>query len=174
MVYFDFLKAFDQADHAILAVKIAELSMPYLLFETTISFITNSTYVLKVDGISRENVFTATSSVPQGSHCGPLLYLLMCRDIVKCIDNTGVRMLQYADETKFFKILNNEHDRQSMQKAIENFSKWSATNKLKLNCAKTFHVTFSRKIHAKFHLTILPGNGKNLKANGNHGPGHII
>lgn len=61
-------------------------------------------------GISMQSVmpkifdsFTATSSVPQGSHCRPLLYLFMCRDIGGCVNGPGAKLLLYADDTKFCK-----------------------------------------------------------------------
>lgn len=76
VVYFDFTKAFDQVDHYILATTIAKIV-------TIMIFITNrSYYILKCEGNVFNLEFTAKSSVPQESHCGPLLFLLMCTDIV--------------------------------------------------------------------------------------------
>lgn len=90
VVYFDFTKAFHQVDHQLLVIKLASLSMPYLLFKTVLSFITNRTYVLKVDGITHQNQIIATSSAPQRSHCGPSLYTIMSSDIIDCVKDTGV------------------------------------------------------------------------------------
>lgn len=45
VVYFDYSKAFDQIDHRILATKLAEISMPFLLYKATMNFITYRTYI---------------------------------------------------------------------------------------------------------------------------------
>lgn len=87
---------------------------------TILSFICQRTYVLKVDGNVTKFGFMSTSGVPQGSHCGPLLYLLMCRDLVLCVLDTGAFILLYADDTKIFRIINSDDDMQLMQKAIDN------------------------------------------------------
>lgn len=122
VVYFDFSKTFDHVDHRLLTRKLAKLLMPYLLFKTVMNFIMNRTYAIKVDGKAQKEVFTASSSIPQGSHCGPLLYIVMCLDIIDCAKNTVVNLLQYADDTKFYKKCNHDNDRNSLQIAIDNLS----------------------------------------------------
>lgn len=122
-----------------LAVKLAKIAMPYNLFKTIKSFVSNRTYIVKADGIPTYHNFKTHSAVPQRSHCGPLLFILYCHDIVKCMDQTGVLMLQYADDTKF-KIIENAHDSDQMQQAIDNLSAWSNINRLQLNSAKTCHI----------------------------------
>lgn len=115
VVYFDFSKAFDRVDHHLLACKLAKLSMPFILFKTIVNFITNRKYYIIVDGQIQKEFFIALSSVPHGSHCGPLLYLIFCFDIVECVADTGVKLLQYADDTKFKKIVNNVTDRNNLR-----------------------------------------------------------
>lgn len=153
VVYFDYSKAFDQVDHRTLATKLARLSMPYLLFKSTMNFITYRKYILKVEGTVRTNSFTASSGVPQGSHCGPILYVIMCKD---CIDHTmgnNVLILVYADDTKIYKIVNTPIDAQNMQQAINRLSSWSKENRLSLNATKTKHVTYTRRKTLKFTTT---------------------
>lgn len=77
VLYFDFSKAFDRVDHAILAEKITKLAMPYSLYSTVMNFISHRIYQIKADGTIYSEKFIAPSSVPQGTHCGPLLYLLL-------------------------------------------------------------------------------------------------
>lgn len=147
IIYFDFSKAFDQVDHGILASKLAEISMPFLLLKTVVNFISDRSYTLKINGIVYQNTFTTPSSpsVPQGPHCGPLPFFIMCRDIVNCVANTNVKLLSYADDTKFFKIVNNNINRKNLQLSIDKMASWSQTNKLNLNGLKTYHVSFSQK-----------------------------
>lgn len=103
-VYFDFSKAFDQVDHEILAIKLAKLPLPNSLFVTTMNFITNRNYILRSDGQEYQHPINATSGVPQGSHCGLLLYLIMSSDVVDCGRGLEVNLSQYADGTKFFAV----------------------------------------------------------------------
>lgn len=147
IIYFDFSKAFDQVDHYLLAIKLSKISMPYLLFLTIMNFITNRSYILKCEGITYNFEFTTKSSVPQGSHCGPLLFLIMCKNIVECIHNLDVKFLQYADDTKFFKVVNNEHDMHELQRAVDNLVSSSTKNNFKHNHLKTKHVTYYHKNH---------------------------
>lgn len=146
VVYFDFSKAFDRVDHRILAKKLAALSIPYMPFKTIISFITNRKYILKVDGQAyQQHQFSTKSSVPQGSHCGPLLFLIMCHDINICIKNTMVNALQLADDTKFFHIVNTVADRDVLQNTIDNLVQWTINNKIDLNSSKTYFMSFANR-----------------------------
>lgn len=151
VVYFDFSKAFDQVDHFILATRLAKLSMPYSFFKVIISFITGRSYQLKANGVVYSDTFSTKSSVPQGSHCGPLLFLLLSADIVECVRNTGVNVLQYADDTKFYRIVNSEDDRMKMQVAIDNLKRWAELNRLQLNGTKTVHVSFVTRVSNNFN-----------------------
>lgn len=86
------------------------------------SFVIGQKYILKVDGVSHENSFFTKSSVPQGYHCGPLLYLFMSRDIVQCMVDTSAFTLMYADDTKLFRIGNNINDQHQLQLAVDNLA----------------------------------------------------
>lgn len=135
-------KAFDMVDHAILAAKLAKISTPFLLYLSIMSFVINRTYQLKCNAIAYVFNFKTESAVPQGSHCGPLLFIIMTRDIVTCLENTGVKMLLYADDMKIFNIVNCDVARMEMQQVIDKLTSWSNSNKLKLNLEKTKHITF--------------------------------
>lgn len=111
VIYFDYSKAFDMVDHSILATKLAKTSTPFLLYLTIMNFVINRTYQLKCNGIAHDYKFKIESSVPQDSHCGPLLFIIMTADIIKCIENTNVKMLLYADDLKIYNIVNNETSR---------------------------------------------------------------
>lgn len=100
---------------------------------TTPNFVTNRTYMQKTDGTTHNNLIVATSSVPQGSQCGPL------------------RILQYADDTKFFAVVNNSNEMKNMQKTINKLSLWSNQNRLGLNQAKTYHISSSKRKDKTFN-----------------------
>lgn len=97
VIYFDLSKAFDVINRQILAQKLARLSMPFTLFYATMNFVIGRSNQLKVDGKPMEHTFDIHSSVPQGSHCGPLLLL---------------------STTKFFAIVNNIEQQIELQKSI--------------------------------------------------------
>lgn len=144
VVYFDYSMAFDHVDHALLAAKLASISMR-TLYRAIITFICHRVYTLKMDGQVSAQTFMSTSGVPQDSHCGPLLYLIMCRDMVLCIANTGALILMYADDTKIYRIVNTVEDMEQLQMAIDNLAEWSQRNKLQLNASKTYHVSYSKR-----------------------------
>lgn len=100
-IYFDLSKAFDRVDHFLMAKKIAELDAPLTFLRTLIAFITNRSSIIKIDGRTHNISFTTKSSVPQGSCCGPVLFLIYCFDIPLCVNNTNVLLLSFADDTKF-------------------------------------------------------------------------
>lgn len=112
---------------------------------------------LKTDGAVHKETFKIQSSVPQGTHCGPLLFVLMCRDIVDHIQGTGILPLLYADDTKFLRIVNNEEEKRTMQTAIDGLEKWSTINRLKLNPAKTKHVRFTKAKEDEFRTSYFIG-----------------
>lgn len=139
-VYFDFSKAFDRIDHFILSKKLANLSLPFQLFNFILNFTVNRTYILKINSIPSLLFFLALSGVPQGSHLGPLLYLLYCNDIPAFIK--GVKILMYADDTKLYSQVKNMQDQITMQIAIDALASWASQNKLTLNPAKTVKLSY--------------------------------
>lgn len=144
-IYFDFSKAFDRIDHGLLAAKLALTSTPYVIFRLVMNFIIARTYKLKVDGVITNEEFQTFSSVPQGSHIGPLLFNLFVMDMVKEVLNKGVDIhLQYADDTKMLKEIASNQDQITLQSAIEALVEWSKRNRLDLNDDKCYHITFSR------------------------------
>lgn len=89
--------------------------MPFNLYKVIIKFVINRRYVLKIDGIITDHTIEPKSSVPQGSHSGPPLFMIYINDF-KFIN--GVFHLRYADDTKIYKEINNNEDRQLVQQQI--------------------------------------------------------
>lgn len=86
IVFFDFSKAFDKLDYIILTQKLFNIGMSEQLIKLIINFITGRSYILKMDGQITEERIKPKSGVPQGSHIGPLLYLIYCNDIQQYIN----------------------------------------------------------------------------------------
>lgn len=108
------------------------------------NFIINRVYQFKCNSITHNYRFTVNSSLPQGSHCGPLLFIIMTLDIIECLHDTKDRMLLYADDTKIYSIVNSDESRIELQLVIDSLTKWSETNRLSLNYDKTIHITYCK------------------------------
>lgn len=82
--------------------------MPWSFFAIIMSFVTERRYFIQDNNLPQHLIgnelicINSNSGVPQGSHIGPLLFLLYARDITDSISGTGVQILQYADDIKIF------------------------------------------------------------------------
>lgn len=139
VVYFDFSKAFDQVRHDLLAVKLCKLSIPYNFFRIVMKFMIGREYFLKMGGIPSNISIMPESSVPQGSHFGPICFLLFTNDLN--LDN----QLCYADDKKIYRVIRNMDDRDALQRDIDNVAKWSRDHQLNLNVSKTYHMSYGKK-----------------------------
>ena len=62
------------------------------------------------------------SGVPQGSVLGPILFLIYINDLE---DDISSKVLKFADDTKVFKKVTNDTDKQSLQDNLDKLVKWS-------------------------------------------------
>lgn len=87
-----------------------------------LQFTTNRQYILQMDNITIKNLnFNTTAGIPQGSHIGPLIYLLYCNDLPSYIQNSNT--LLYADDTKIYIRIKSDTDRLDLQTDINNMAK---------------------------------------------------
>ena len=105
------------------------------------SYLSNRQHTVKIDGIT-SNAFTTTSGIPQGSHLGPLLFILFINDISDVI--TSAEFLIYAGDLKLFHHIDSNYDRYLLQIDLDNVVEWSNCNRLYLNNNKSKIITFSR------------------------------
>lgn len=110
------------------------------------NFVTERRYILKVDGVVTGFEITPKSSVPQGSHMGPILYILFT-------NNLGLEELCFADDTKLSQLIRTINDRNELQSKIDRIERWSSENGLTLNPSKTYLVSYGkRKVHSIYFL----------------------
>ena len=78
--------------------------------------------------------FSFASGVSQGSHLGPLLFLMFIWDIPNCIKNA--RCLMYANDIKLFFPIKNILDTSVLQRVLNELCLWCRNNHLHLNISK--------------------------------------
>ena len=73
------------------------------------------------------------SGVPQGSVLGPLLFLIYINDLD---DNITSNVLKFADDTKLFRKVNTDGDKQHLQNDLDRLVKWSEKWQMLFNFGK--------------------------------------
>jgi retron-type reverse transcriptase len=115
LVLLDFAKAFDKVSHAKLIQKLKAYGKDGILVKWIESFLTGRKQrVLIGDNCSEwEDV---TSSVPQGSVLGPLLFTIFINDLPDKIKN---ECRLYADDIKLIGVIEKKEDAIEIQKDID-------------------------------------------------------
>ena len=73
----------------------------------------------------------ATSGVPQGSHLGPLLFILFMNDVPEILNYSNC--LMFADDLKIFCSFKSILDALNLQRDLDMLSSWCQSNRLSLN-----------------------------------------
>ena len=158
VLYTDFSKAFDKINHNILLDKIWALGIRGDLFRWISSYIRNRSQAVVIDG-HQSRFSYIHSGVPQGSHLGPLLFLLYINDITTYVHHSDI--LIYADDTKIFREINTLDDCALLQEDIDRVSQYCKHNCIFINASKCHVMTFSRKSSNISHVYLLNGNQLN-------------
>jgi len=105
------------------------------------SYLKNRTQKVKLmDHISRP--IKVSSSVPQGSHLGPLLFLLFINDLSQLLKNSTCWL--YADDLKICKRIDDGDAVKILQNELNFLNQWCVSNNLLLNISKCSFITFYR------------------------------
>ena len=140
-VYTDFSKAFDSVDHSLLLMKLLSIGFNIRMVRWVGSFLSNRVQRVKI-GSYQSDIIAATSGVPQGGHCSPLFFNLFINDIKYCFQYS--KPLLFADDLKFYRTISGAEDQRLLQSDLNRLVSWCENNKLKLNVAKCFHISFFR------------------------------
>jgi ribonuclease P/MRP protein subunit RPP40 len=112
VLYTDFEKAFDKINLTKLLKKLRGIGIGGKLLKLISSYLSDRKMQFILNGcLSRE--FTATLGVPQGSHLGPLFFIIYLNDIAGIFKNSN--FIVYADDLKVWKAINDEKNSHDLQ-----------------------------------------------------------
>lgn len=137
-IYTDLAKAFDSVCHTLLLKKLSDIGISGKYLAWIRSYLEDRTQRVEVCGYSSKDV-KVTSGVPQGSHLGPVLFLLFINDVSYCFHSS--HFLLYADDLKFYNVRNSANP---LQPDLDRFASWCSSNLLEINISKCKSITFHK------------------------------
>ena len=146
-LYIDSMKAFDSVNHDILLKKMKFYGITGRCVKWIENYLKNrKQYTVANDVASRlENI---TCGVPQGSVCGPLLFLLYINDISHCLNNCNVS--RYADDTVLYYSSENIVEAlRIVQRDLSSINDWCHKNRITINCKKTKYCVYGMRLIIK-------------------------
>lgn len=141
-LYTDFSKAFDRIDIPLLIFKLQKIGMEPGLLSWIQSYLSHGKQIVRFQNKLSAPI-SVTSGVPQGSHLGPLLFILYVNDISFLLRK--IKFLIYADDMKLFMEVSNSSEAEEFQNDINLFFTWCQKSLLQLNIKKCNSIAFSRK-----------------------------
>jgi hypothetical protein len=141
VVFMDICKVFDRVDHSILLQKLHDFGFSGSLLLWFQNYLSGRFQRVTVHGATSLPI---TSGVPQGSLLGPFLFSVYINDLPNNIStSTGVGL--FADDTKFYRCVQNACDALVLQDDIQGLLCWSMDNRLRFNQSKCKVLSITRK-----------------------------
>ena len=132
IIYLDFQKAFDKVPHQRLLLKLKAHGIGDSITDWIEQWLTDRRQRVVVDG-EVSNWKSVLSGVPQGSVLGPILFLIYINDLD---DSITSNVLKFADDTKLFRKVNTDGDKQHLQNDLDRLVKWSEKWQMMFNFGK--------------------------------------
>ncbi|KAL9706530.1 hypothetical protein quinque_010048 [Culex quinquefasciatus] len=139
-VYIDFAKAFDRVPHKLTIAKLTALGLPDWVTRWLNSYLVNRSAYVKIAG-SLSTCYEIPSGVPQGSHLGPLIFVLFINDLCSRLQSCK---LLYADDLKIFRRIGDSDDVRALQNDINTLLRWCTQNGMEVNEKKCKLISFYR------------------------------
>lgn len=125
--------------------KLNSMGLSEVLLKWFASFLKKRYQQVKIGNVTSSKA-RVTSSVTQGSHCGPILFSLYISDIVEELD---VDYSIYADDLKIRSEINDVFDCIHLQSNIDRLRQYAKNIGLSLNIVKCTTVRFTPKHSSK-------------------------
>ena len=120
-IYLDFQNAFDKVPHQRLLLKLKAHGIGDGIIDRIENWLTDRRQHVVVEW-EVSNWKSGLTEVPQGSVLGSLLFLIHIHDLD---DNITSNVLKFVDDTKVFRQVNNDGDKQHLQNDLDKLVKWS-------------------------------------------------
>ena len=132
IIYLDFKKAFDKVPHQRLLLKLKAHGIGNGMINWIEKWLIGRRQRVVVDG-EVSNWKAVLSGVPQGSVLGPILFLIYINDLD---DDITSKVLKFADDTKVFRKIKSDADRQHLQDDLNKLIEWSEKWQMLFNFGK--------------------------------------
>ena len=132
VVYLDFQKAFDKVPHQRLLIKLKAYGIGESMINWIQAWLTDRRQRVIVEG-EISNWKPVLSGVPQGSVLGPILFLIFINDLD---DDLSSKVLKFADDTKVFRTVKTDTDKDTLQDDLTKLVKWSEKWQMLFNFGK--------------------------------------
>ena len=132
IIYLDFKKAFDKVPHQRLLLKLKAHGIGNGMINWIEKWLFGRRQRVVVDG-EVSNWKAVLSGVPQGSVLGPILFLIYINDLD---DDITSKVLKFADDTKVFRKIKSDADRQHLQDDLNKLIEWSEKWQMLFNFGK--------------------------------------
>lgn len=155
VIFCDISKAFDRVWHKGLLHKLSSIGCSDRIIKWFSSYLSNRKQRVVINGQSSEWAYIY-AGVPQGSILGPLLFLIYINDIVKDI-GSSIRL--FADDTSLYIVVDSPNAAAfTLNRDLENISKWAQEWLVDFNPNKTCSMIISRKINKILHPPLFMNN----------------
>lgn len=153
-VFLDLEKAFDKVWHDRLLHKLIQLRTTHKPVAIIKSFISESTFEVRVDGETSVTRFIE-AGVTQGSCLSPLLFIAYINDLPL---TTGAHINLFADDTMLYATsMSLQHATKKLQTQIDTAIPWFENWKLTLNKSETEAMRFGKHIKTKINPPTIQG-----------------
>ena len=135
VIYIDFSKAFDVVSHDKLLIRLNTYGITGMLLKWLQSFLSNRTHCTRI-GSALSSSAQLISGVIQGSGIGPLLFLTYINELAKILEEYGITIKFFADDSKMYAEITDIADATRLQAALDSMVQWAETWQLKLSIDK--------------------------------------
>ena len=139
-IYTDYSSAFTSVNHILLIHKLkTSFNVTGRALSWIESYLTDRRQRVVLDGVCSDWT-PVRSGVPEGSVCGPLLFICFTADLPSLIQT---ECIMYADDIKLYHRITSQSDTEVLQADLNRLSTWSAAWRLQLNPSKCHVISFS-------------------------------